>query len=266
MGKARTVFGQLLYQFRIFLTNLLHVVAVFGVQHLAFDLAADLSTESGCEALAESCSGTIPDILVNNAGIAAAGRLDHVPRDRWESIMQLNLLAPMRLCNRFLPGMVERGSGHIVNISSLAGWVGARGMSPYCASKFGVVGLTESLAEEVRPRGIKVQVIFPDAVDTALWDQNGPIKPEHALAPERVADLLCFMVTQPPDTLIVAPAIAPFRTRRRKRKASKDGAAAKSGEPIYTTRRRVVIAVLRRRPSAARDGGRPHAALRPAAR
>ena len=72
--------------------------------------------------------------LVNNAGIGVAGRLDHIPRERWETLMQLNLLAPMRLVNLFLPGMVARGSGHIVNISSLAGWVGSHGLSAYCAS------------------------------------------------------------------------------------------------------------------------------------
>ena len=119
---------------------------------LAAAVVADLSTAEGCETLAEACAeqGLVPDILVNNAGIAVAGRLDHVPQERWETLIQLNLLAPMRLTNRFLPGMVERGSGHIVNISSLAGWVGARGMSSYCASKFGLHGFGESGSRRCR--------------------------------------------------------------------------------------------------------------------
>ena len=113
-------------------------------------IAADLATDAGCDAVADLCSslGGAPDVLVNNAGVGFAGRIDHVPRDRWEMLMQLNLLAPMRLCNRFVPEMVERGSGHIINISSLAGWVGSHGMSAYCASKFAVLGFTESLARE----------------------------------------------------------------------------------------------------------------------
>ena len=109
-------------------------------------VVADLSTDDGCEAVIGLCATEhiVPDILINNAGIALAGRLDHVPRDRWETLIQLNLLTPMRLCNHFVPAMVERGSGHIVNISSLAGWVGARGMASYCASKFGLRGYGES--------------------------------------------------------------------------------------------------------------------------
>ena len=97
---------------------------------LVASVAADLSTEEDCDAIVELCTsrGVTPDILVNNAGIAVAGRLDHVPRERWETLMQLNLLAPMRLCDRFLPAMIERGSGHVVNISSIAGWIGSQGL------------------------------------------------------------------------------------------------------------------------------------------
>ena len=96
-------------------------------EDLVFPVVADLATERGCAVVAETCvtHDVAPDILVNNAGIAVAGRLDHVPRDHWEMLMQLNLLAPMRLSNLFLPGMIERGSGHIVNISSIAGWIGS---------------------------------------------------------------------------------------------------------------------------------------------
>ncbi len=151
--------------------------ALGSVQELAGDavvasVAADLATEDGCEAVAEACAaiGTVPDILVNNAGIAVAGRLDHVPQDRWEALMQLNLLAPMRLCNLFIPGMVERGSGHIVNISSLAGWVGARGMSPYCASKFGLRGFGQSLSADLEGTGVYVTNVYPCFSQTPILD------------------------------------------------------------------------------------------------
>jgi len=134
--------------------------------------AVDLSTEDGCEAIVETCANhdIAPDILVNNAGIAAAGRLDHIPRDQWEKLIQLNLLAPMRLCNLFLPGMIERGSGHIVNISSLAGWVGARGMSPYCASKFGLRGFGESLSADLEDTGVYVTNVYPCFSQTPILD------------------------------------------------------------------------------------------------
>ena len=70
--------------------------------------AADLSTDDGCAAVAAHCAehGVLPDILINNAGIAFAGRADHVPRDQWEKLLQLNLLGPMRLCDLLLPATI----------------------------------------------------------------------------------------------------------------------------------------------------------------
>ena len=135
-------------------------------------VTADLATEEGCGVIAGTCTARniVPDILVNNAGIGVAGRIDHVPRERWETLMQLNLLAPMRLTNLFLPGMIERGSGHIVNISSLAGWVGSQGLSAYCASKFGLRGFGESLAADVEPHGIKVTNIYPCFARTPILE------------------------------------------------------------------------------------------------
>ncbi len=139
---------------------------------LVASVAADLATEGGCAAVADACDahGAAPDILVNNAGIAVAGRLDHVPRDRWETLIRLNLLAPMRLCDMFLPGMIERGDGHIVNISSLAGWVGARGMSSYCASKFGLRGFGESLSADLEGTGVHVTNVYPCFSQTPILD------------------------------------------------------------------------------------------------
>ena len=161
---------------RLVLTDLadeaLRSVADDAGDALLADVAADLSTDDGCEAVYEVCAKqhVVPDILVNNAGIAAAGRLDHVPRKGWETLIQLNLLAPMRLCNQFMPAMVERGSGHIVNISSLAGWTGARGLSAYCASKFGLRGFGESLSADLKGTGVKVTNVYPSFSQTPILD------------------------------------------------------------------------------------------------
>ena len=140
--------------------------------NLVAAVASDLSTESGCATLVAACveQNLVPDILVNNAGIAVAGRLDHVPADEWEKLIQLNLLGPMRLATRFLPGMVGRGSGHIVNISSLAGWVGARGMSSYCASKFGLRGFGESLSADLEGTGVHVTNVYPCFSQTPILE------------------------------------------------------------------------------------------------
>jgi len=152
----------------------------------------DLSVEEGCDTLIETCTslGGAPDILVNNAGIAVAGRLDHVPQEHWESLMQLNLLAPMRLCNRLMPAMIERGSGHIVNISSIAGWTAAEGLSSYCASKFGLRGFGMSLAADLRGTGVQVTNVYPCFSRTPILDS-----PQHGYAEKRVV----------PDYLISDP-------------------------------------------------------------
>ena len=149
---------------------------------LVASIIADLASEEGCDAVADTCMslGAVPDILVNNAGIGIAGRLDHVPRDHWVTLMQLNLLAPMRLCDRFLPGMIERGSGHIVNISSIAGWTAAEGLSAYSASKFGLRGFGVSLAADLEDTGVQVTNVYPCFSKTAILDS-----PQHGYEQER---------------------------------------------------------------------------------
>jgi short-subunit dehydrogenase len=133
-------------------------------------VAADLADEAGCHMLFDAiqATGIKPDILLNNAGIGVGGRFDHVPLDRWEQVVQLNLLAPMRLSYLFLPQMIERGGGHIVNISSLAGWVGASGMASYCATKFGLRGFGDSLASDYEEFGIRLSTIYPSFSRTPI--------------------------------------------------------------------------------------------------
>jgi short-subunit dehydrogenase len=168
---------------------------------------ADLATEEGCHLIGELCSShdIVPDILVNNAGIAVAGRLDHVPRERWETLMQLNLLAPMRLCNRFVPAMIERGSGHIVNISSIAGWIGSQGLTSYCASKFGLRGFGMALAGELQGTGVHVTNIYPCFSQTPILDS-----PQYGYEERR--GVPPYLVSEPSD--VVANVIKGVRRNR----------------------------------------------------
>jgi len=170
-------------------------------------VAADLASEEGCDTVVETCTsrGVVPDILVNNAGIGVAGRLDNVPRDHWESLMQLNLLAPMRLSNLFLPGMIERDSGHVVNVSSLAGWAGAKGLSAYCASKFGLRGFGVSLAADLEGTGIYVTNIYPCFSQTAILDSPQFGYEERTTVP-------AYLISEPSD--IVARMIEGVRRNR----------------------------------------------------
>ena len=161
---------------KLVLTDVSDAVLEGAIEDAGDDLvaavAADLATEQGCNTVVELCRSrqVYPDILVNNAGIGVAGRLDHVPQGQWETLMQLNLLAPMRLCNLLVPTMVERGSGHVVNISSLAGWVGSRGLSAYCASKFGLRGFGESLSADLEGTGVHVTNVYPCFSRTPILD------------------------------------------------------------------------------------------------
>jgi short-subunit dehydrogenase len=126
-------------------------------------LAADLSDRIGRELLYNQIKAlNIPvDILINNAGIGLFGRMDEIPIDKWEQLMQVNLLAPMALSALFARDMIARQQGHIVNISSLAGWFAPKGLAHYSASKFGLRGFSEGLLNEVKPYNIKVTAVYP---------------------------------------------------------------------------------------------------------
>ncbi len=137
-------------------------------------IAADLSGEDGCQLLFDEVvkNVAIPDVIVNNAGVGVGGRFDHVPRDRWEQLMQINLLAPMRLCHLFLPYLIERRSGHIVNISSIAGWVGSKGLSSYCSAKYGLRGFSEALSGDLEEFDVHVTTVFPFFSRTPILDSD----------------------------------------------------------------------------------------------
>ena len=126
-------------------------------------IAADLAARDGCDRLYQAVQalGHPVDIVINNAGIGLYGRMDEIPPEKWERLMQVNLLAPMRLSTLFMVDMIARRQGHIVNISSLAGWVATAGMAHYAASKYGLRGFSEGLAAELKPYNVKVTAVYP---------------------------------------------------------------------------------------------------------
>ena len=138
--------------------------------------------------------GTV-DILINNAGIAKLGKFMDLEVEEWEKIIQVNLMGVYYVTRAVLPGMIEQQSGDIINISSSAGQKGAPITSAYSASKFGVMGITESLAMEVRKHNIRVSALTPStvatdlAIDNDLTDGN----PEKVMQPEDIAE---FIVSQ----------------------------------------------------------------------
>ena len=169
------------------------------------------------------------DILVHCAGILRGSGsnprfLHQVSVEEWEQVIDTNLKGTFLANRAVLPFMIKEKKGHIINFSSTSGLQGRALDSVYCASKFGIIGLSESLAEEVRQYGIRVHVVLPDAVNTPIWDQNGPVRaPKDSLPPERVADFVTYIASLPEDTVLGNLAILPFRTRRRKKKRKEKG-------------------------------------------
>jgi 3-oxoacyl-[acyl-carrier protein] reductase len=161
------------------------------------------------------------DCLIACAGIlrprgSAPSPLAQMALAEWDEVIDTNLRGTFLSNRAVLPTMIQQRSGHIVNLSSTAGRQGRAFDSAYCASKFGVIGLSEAAAQEVSRYGVKIHVVLPDAVDTPLWEQNGPLPaPPDRLPPERVADLILFLLNLPGDTVLVEPVVAPFRVRRR---------------------------------------------------
>jgi short-subunit dehydrogenase len=151
----------------------------------------DLSNSKGCQVLYDQVKALgIPiDVLINNAGIGLYGRMDEVPPEKWETLMQLNLLTPMRLSSLFMSDMIARQQGHIVNISSLAGHIAPAGMAHYAASKFGLRGFTEGLFNEVKPHNIKVTGVYPFFSRTPFLDLEsyGILAQETSGVPDQMA-------------------------------------------------------------------------------
>ncbi len=151
----------------------------------------DLSTRHGCQTLYDSVKtlNTPVDILINNAGIALYGRMDEVPPEKWEQLMQVNLLTPMRLSSLFIADMIVRKKGHIVNISSIAGWIAPAGMAHYSTSKFGLRGLSEGLFNEAKPYNIKVTGVYPFFSRTPMLqaEQYGTLARKTEKFPEDIA-------------------------------------------------------------------------------
>lgn len=112
------------------------------------------------------------DVLVNNAGIGGNGVAEETPIELYEQVMDVNVYGIVRCVQAVAPQMRERGSGCIINVSSVAGVIAAIGQSPYVASKWAVEGLSEGLAQEMAPFGVRVAIIQPGIVKTAILAKN----------------------------------------------------------------------------------------------
>ncbi len=150
------------------------------------------------------------DILVNNAGVAGTSPIMKITEELWDRNIAVNLKGVF-LCTQAVFGhMCDRGFGHIVNISSLAGRRGSAKFGAYCASKFGVSGFTQVTAAEGRPYGVKATLIEPGPADTKMRRDFHKDEPSKLAQPEDVADLVMLVVTQSPK--VYTPVLSLYAT------------------------------------------------------
>jgi 3-oxoacyl-[acyl-carrier protein] reductase len=153
------------------------------------------------------------DILVNNAGVAThAGPLHQLPPESWDQMLNTNLRGVYYCIRACVPAMIRRRTGHIINISSLAGKNPLPNGAAYAASKWGLNGLTYAVAEELRGYNIRVAVICPGSVDTELSPHTGK-DPGKMLKPEDVAHVVAMLITQSPQSfaseVLLRPSLKP---------------------------------------------------------
>jgi NAD(P)-dependent dehydrogenase (short-subunit alcohol dehydrogenase family) len=162
----------------------------------------DVSKEADIQHLAQVAGmemGQV-DILMNNAGVVLRGALEQISMADWEWSFGINVLGVIHGIRVFLPQMIARGSGYIINTASIAGLVALTGEgAPYIASKFAVVGLSEALALYARPRGIGVSVLCPGSVDTNLHETERVVglTPESTVAEAALAGVFHSVLMTP---------------------------------------------------------------------
>ncbi|RDZ34061.1 MULTISPECIES: SDR family NAD(P)-dependent oxidoreductase [unclassified Haloferax] len=129
----------------------------------------DVSDAASVDELVDGFEATYgtPDVLVNNAGILRRSRLDEMSVAEWDEVLDVDLRGVFLVTRRVVPGMIDRGSGSVVNVASQLGFKGAAGFTHYCAAKGGVIAFTRALAREVAP-DVRVNAIAPGPVETPL--------------------------------------------------------------------------------------------------
>jgi NADP-dependent 3-hydroxy acid dehydrogenase YdfG len=187
----------------------LHAVAdevqMLGAEAWAFDL--DLSDIQKIKPRLLSILaqvGTV-DILVNNAGMGYTGDLMDTPLEDWQRVIDLNLTNPFQCIQAVLPQMRSQRRGTIVNVISVAGRQAFPQWGAYCASKFGLMGLTKTLAQEERAHGIRVVALCPGSVNTPLWDTEtvqADFDRSLMLTAEDVAEVIVHTALLPQNVVI----------------------------------------------------------------
>jgi 3-oxoacyl-[acyl-carrier protein] reductase len=170
-----------------------------------FAQCADVTRELEIRAFVEAAEKQLGGItiLVNNAGTGGGGfgAVQEKTEAEWDQVMNTNLKSVFFVSRAVIPGMIQRRGGDIINISSLAGKNTFAGGGIYCASKWGLQGLSGCMAEDLRTHGIRVSVICPGSVATEFMGR-GPKDPSKVLTPDDVAHAVGMVATQGPQSII----------------------------------------------------------------
>ncbi len=176
-----------------------------GLGRRVLAVPTDVRDEPAVTALARQAVGAFErvDLLVNAAGVASFGPLAESPLEAWDQTMAVNLRGAYLCCRAVLPGMMARRRGTIINIGSMVTGRTLAGTTAYTAAKYGLLGLSRVLAEELRAHGVRVGVLSAGAVDTPLWDAvPSPPPREKMLRPEQVADAAVLMASLGPNATL----------------------------------------------------------------
>jgi len=158
-------------------------VARNATQHVAgivADVTQPTEIEQAVETTLAACGRV--DMLINSAGVSYPGYAHELPPARFREVIEANYFGTLHAIRAVLPDMLTRGSGHITNIGSVAGFIGVFGYATYSPSKFAVAGLAECLRAELLPRGIQVSLVCPPDVDTPMLHQENDHKPPETRA------------------------------------------------------------------------------------
>lgn len=169
----------------------------------ALPLVADVADEAAVGAAVAGAVATFGglDIVIANAGIGARSKVEELALADWQAVLATNLTGPFLVARAALPHLRARGGGQIIAVSSGAGKRGYAGMAAYCASKFGLHGLMESLAEEVKGDGIRCGVLVPGSILTGFGGRSPAEKAQGGakyLTPDDVAASILHQLRQPP--------------------------------------------------------------------
>jgi len=183
-------------------------LAADGIRVVTLDLTPDadlVADVTSTEAVRHAALAVEPDILVNSAGIIGpAGPLWELSPDEWDRTFAVNVRGTFNMCQAFVPGMISRGWGRVINMASISGKDGNPNMSAYSASKAAVIALTKSLGKELATTGVLVNAIAPAVIETPMNASTDPAALAHITSlipmkrvgqPAEVAELIAWLAS-----------------------------------------------------------------------